>query len=435
MLVPPNRELLPVLLKEITFESHPTEDIRRLIILARLAVERTTAESTATAAALVGLDVKIDERGLPQDANWDDRMRELYHSLCEVDPSIRDVIVDQPGFGMPGHVLFLSEISKDRVPTAIEHFVRQIEADEDFVWTNDVVFAIGESKTVEHQSLLRDQLENPAVRGAVLMTLADDPRVDDRSLFVEGLSSGSFNVVQACLAALTKLPPSGDAAEQFALLAAARRLMNSPAEFAVRESAVRLLQNNTSQTFDFVFDADGYRPQPEPLQRWGDWLRQKYPDFQPADPPGSDTARLLDLLADVDWEVGDAERGEVLFRKLACAKCHGGRQALGPDLQGVAKRFSTRDLFAAIVDPGRDVSPRYQTTSVLTKDGRIHTGLIVYESVDGLLLRDGENRTWRIEADDIDARQKDAQSLMPGGLLKDQLPQDFADLNAWLKGL
>jgi putative heme-binding domain-containing protein len=171
------------------------------------------------------------------------------------------------------------------------------------------------------------------------------------------------------------------------------------------------------------------------LQQWGDWIREKYPRFVP---PGSDQGAADELLSEldtIDWDAGDADRGKVLFQKLACAKCHGGRRALGPDLQGVAKRFSRHDLFAAIVDPSRDVSPRYQTTSIATTAGKTFTGLIVYESVDGLLLRDAEHQTWRIESSEIEVQLKQPTSLMPAGLMKGRSQTDMADLNSYLQGL
>jgi putative heme-binding domain-containing protein len=267
------------------------------------------------------------------------------------------------------------------------------------------------------------------------MVLAENPLPDDRELFVDGLDTGQINVVRSCLEALAKLPPGRTPEEQFALLASARRLMNTPEEFATREIAVRLLQKNTSQSFGFVFAEGGHKVQPEPMQQWNDWLRKKYRDFEL---PGKDSAAISQIISDlesVDWKSGDVTRGELLFKKLACAKCHGGRRALGPDLQGVAKRFSRHDLFAAIVDPNRDVSPRYQTTTITTTAGKTYTGLIVYQSVDGLLLRDANQQTWRIEAADIESRVKQSLSLMPAGLLKDRSVQDMADLNGYLQGL
>lgn len=435
MIQPVSRDLLPRIMEGITAESAPAEDIHRLMVLARLDVERTYEQSETTAAALVALEIKIREQKLPQDANWDDRIGEMYKALCEVDPAIRQVIVDQPGFGLPGHVLLLSEVSQDKVPVAIEHFVEHVQQDDHFDWSNDVVFAIGESTVPEHRELIRGQLDNLAVRGAVLMVLAEEPLPGDRDLFIDGLSSGQINVVEACLNAITKLPPSRQPREQFALLSVARRLINSPREYAMRETAMRLLQNNTSQEFGFVYDTDGHRPQPGPLQQWNDWLRETFPDINPPGADATSAEEFLSQLDEIDWDSGDADRGEVLFKKLACAKCHGGRQALGPDLQGIAKRFSRHDMFAAIVDPSRDVSPRYQTTSIVSTTGKTYTGLIVYQSVDGLLLRDAEHRTWRIEAEEIEDRLLQPASLMPAGLLKDQKPEDLADLNSYLQKL
>jgi putative heme-binding domain-containing protein len=145
--------------------------------------------------------------------------------------------------------------------------------------------------------------------------------------------------------------------------------------------------------------------------------------------------KLLASLNSVAWDSGDQVRGQKLFEKLSCARCHGGRRALGPDLTGVARRFSRNDLFAAIVDPNRDISARYQTTSIETKSGKILSGLIVYESIDGLLLRDAEHRTYRVEAADIDSKSQQRNSLMPEGLLKDCSDQDLADLNRYLQSL
>ena len=83
----------------------------------------------------------------------------------------------------------------------------------------------------------------------------------------------------------------------------------------------------------------------------------------------------------------------------------------------------------------RDVSPRYQTISILTTEGKVYSGLIIYESVDGITLRDSSHRTIRIEAKKIELKRNSSRSLMPEGLLKDSTPQDIADLFAYLKSL
>jgi putative heme-binding domain-containing protein len=108
---------------------------------------------------------------------------------------------------------------------------------------------------------------------------------------------------------------------------------------------------------------------------------------------------------------------------------------LGPDLAGVARRFSREDLFTAIAIPNRDVSPRYQTTLIQTIQGKVYTGLVIYQSVDGLILRNATNQTFRIEADDIEIRRTLNASLMPAGLLNDLKPRELADLYAYIRSL
>ena len=87
----------------------------------------------------------------------------------------------------------------------------------------------------------------------------------------------------------------------------------------------------------------------------------------------------------------------------------------------------------AIVLPDRDVSPRYQATTIETKTGLTHTGLIVYESAEGLILRNTTNQTFRIETADIETKYRHNRSLMPSGLLKDLKPADVADLYRYLQ--
>ena len=101
----------------------------------------------------------------------------------------------------------------------------------------------------------------------------------------------------------------------------------------------------------------------------------------------------------------------------------------------MAKRFTRDDLFVAIVNPDRDVSNRYVTTTVQTTSGKTYNGLIVYDSVDGLTLRDAQHNTYRIEAGDIAARIKRRASLMPSGLLRGITASEIADLYAYLQQL
>lgn len=431
---PLSHELLSQLIGGMTIESLPQDDIHRLAAISRIELERSYAETELTARALLRIDHKLQQLGMKQDTNWDDRMGELFAALCRVDPALPSLIPLQREFGLPAHTLYLGQSPAAVIPQAIAGFLRHFEQNPDAEWTNEVVFVISESGDAGHKQLLREQIENLSVRDAVLIVLAESPERSDREHFVAGLDSPQLNAVEACLNALTRLPRTQDPQELFALLAAARRLMGEKREYRLRETAMRLLQNNTEQTLGFVFGEAGFRPQPESLMSWQQWLETRFPNYLPVN-QSEEARQLLASLKEVQWDSGDADRGRRLYERLGCAKCHGGRKSLGPDLAGVSRRFGVDDLFAAIVEPNRDISGRYQTISVETTDGRVVSGLIVYESVDGLLLRDAEHRTWRLESSEIESKRQQRNSLMPAGLLRGATAQDLADLYRFLQSL
>ena len=436
VLAPYNPALLDRVLANVTADSHPVDDVHHLTVAACVPVERTAAQRDAIARGLTLVEPKIRRRKLNQDSHWDERIAEIYKRHADLDPLLPVAVVERPEFGRPAHVIYMSRVPQDLRQRAVDAFAAEIARDADYPWSTDVVFLLGASEDPRHVELIRGQFGNFAVRSAVLMALAERPDAPDREKFVEGLDGSPFEVLVVCLGALEKLPASREPAEQFALLRTLRRLGSDKREFPARETAARLLARNTEQDFGFIFGDSGHRPQPEAIARAAEWLASQYPDEAARLRGGEeqDLAALRAALAEVDWEAGDADRGAKLFESRSCGRCHGGRQALGPDLAGVANRFSRDDLFTAIALPDRDVSPRYQTTLVQTTEGQVHTGLVIYESVDGVILRTGQNQTFRIEGDEIEERRTLSSSLMPSGLLKDLRPRDLADLYAYLLG-
>src|SRR5581483_10099620 len=119
----------------------------------------------------------------------------------------------------------------------------------------------------------------------------------------------------------------------------------------------------------------------------------------------------------INWDKGDAKRGMKVYTRASCASCHSGAAALGPDLAGVTGRFSRDDLFTAILQPSKDVSPRYRTTQVTTARGRVYQGIIVYDAVDSVILQTGPATTVSLANTQISERRLTATSLMPVGLL------------------
>lgn len=430
-------DLFARLLGEITAESDPVEDIHRLIITARMPTPRTAEQRTRIADALVSLDSKIAARGLSRDANWDDRIVEMSIAHLERDLELLQDILAHPALGAPGHVPFAALAEDADLEKVIDRFVERIRANPDYAWTNDVVFLLSDSSRPDVRQLLREQFDDFAVRSAVLLALAEKPDPRDRPLLVAGLDNPDVAVLSKVAAALAAFNPDSSAGEQVALVRTLRRLEASAQEREIQDALVRLLHRNTGQNFDYQFDRPPSDRQVEAIARWTDWAMTEFPE-EWARQTGStqeDLGRLQARLDAIDWSAGDPARGAVLFRDRACAQCHGGRTALGPDLTGAAGRFSRLDLFTAIFLPHRDVSPRYQATAIVTGDGQVHTGLAIYESVDGLVLRTSTNQTLRIEAADIQERRRLNTSLMPSGLLKDLEDGDLADLYAYLQSL
>jgi len=432
-----NPEFLEKVLATITDESNPTADIHALMVASRLPVSRNNKARIAIAKGLVNIEVKIHKLKMQQDTNWSDRITEMYNLLVEQDPELVAEISNQPGFGLPGHMLILGKNPSDQLPNVIKKFAKAAEDDPEYPWNNDVVFLFGAIESPENRKVLREQYENFSVRSSAVISLSYRPQAEDRPKFIEGLESSQIEVLTACIGALEKLPETKESAEVAALIKAARRLGKDKAEFPLRDRVVKLLERNTGIAFPYVYGEAGYYDQLQALNAWSEWAIKEYPEQADGLSGGSasELEEIRKLATTVSWDAGDPIRGRKVFESRACHQCHMGSRALGPDLAGVAGRFSREDLLTAIIIPSRDVSPRYQTTAVETKDGKIITGMVIYESVDGVLLRNSTNQSFRIEAVDIESQRKVNTSLMPTGLLKDLPPEQIADLFAYLRSL
>jgi putative heme-binding domain-containing protein len=229
------------------------------------------------------------------------------------------------------------------------------------------------------------------------------------------------------LEALDKLPGRiNEGTHLVPLIQTLRRLGDGKEEKALRERAGKYLARVTGE------EKLGDDP-----KAWAKWFVVTYPALAARlrGPDSVDVAAWEKRLAKIDWPAGDAERGKAVFTRASCASCHSGTQALGPDLRGVAGRFSRDDLLTAIIQPSKDISPRYRTTMVETAEGKFYQGLVIYEAVDSLILQTGPAVTVRLVNKQISNRRLTDVSLMPAGLLDLVSDRDIADLLAYLKGL
>ena len=89
-------------------------------------------------------------------------------------------------------------------------------------------------------------------------------------------------------------------------------------------------------------------------------------------------------------------------------------------------------LLVDILDPSREVDPRYVQYSVSTVDGQTLTGVIAGETSAAVTLRLPEKGEVTVLRADIDKLVGAGQSLMPDGLEKQLSKAELADLLAYL---
>ena len=135
--------------------------------------------------------------------------------------------------------------------------------------------------------------------------------------------------------------------------------------------------------------------------------------------PNADRQKVVDAFLPALKRHGDAARGRKVFEEN-CAKCHrhGDLGAnIGPDLTGMAVR-ERADLAIDILDPNRSVEGNYRQYTILTKDGRVLTGLLISETQTTVELMDSQAKKHDVLREDIDELKATKLSLMPEGFEK-----------------
>jgi putative heme-binding domain-containing protein len=145
--------------------------------------------------------------------------------------------------------------------------------------------------------------------------------------------------------------------------------------------------------------------------------------------------RLIDLVQ----TQGDAARGEMVFRRpaLTCLQCHavaGAGARVGPDLATIGASAPLDYLVESILLPAKVVKEGYTTANVVTRKGKVISGILLRESPRELVLRDPTHDEIVIPAADIEERQSGG-SLMPSGLDYTLTDTELVDLVRFLSEL
>ncbi len=134
------------------------------------------------------------------------------------------------------------------------------------------------------------------------------------------------------------------------------------------------------------------------------------------------------------WTSDEIAEGRQVFKKV-CAQCHR-LQDMGNDVGPPLKQLGDKSpdqLLDIILDPNREVDPKYLGYSVLLEDSRVLSGIIREESAGQIVLAEAGGKTHTIARDEIDQLKSSGLSLMPNGLEEQITPEQMSQLIAYLK--
>jgi len=132
------------------------------------------------------------------------------------------------------------------------------------------------------------------------------------------------------------------------------------------------------------------------------------------------------------------ERGRQLYSTVACSACHrfvneGG--SVGPDLTGVAGRFSLHDLLESVVEPSKVISDQYQAINIRLKNGDVISGRVGnLNGADINVIEDmfEPGKMTNVKRTEIQSIEPSKVSPMPEGLLNSLQLDEIQDLVAYL---
>ncbi len=130
----------------------------------------------------------------------------------------------------------------------------------------------------------------------------------------------------------------------------------------------------------------------------------------------------------------NAEAGGLVFAR-ACAQCHriGGKgNDVGPPLQQLTSK-SPQQLLEAILDPNREVDPKYASYTALMDDGRVIAGIIQDESPSQIILAEAGGTQHALPRSQIEQLKSNGVSFMPVGLEEQVSREQMLNLIEFLR--
>ncbi len=276
-------------------------------------------------------------------------------------------------------------------------------------------------------------VRDPERRLSVTMGLAQRPDGLNWDLLVQSLpilEKGAATEVVGRLLSVDKKPDSGEPIRNLIIL-------GQQLEGGGPARCLKLLEQWTGQS-----PAAGIDNPTQALVAWSEWFAATYPDMPPAVAPVEAEGDkwkfeyLVETLLGDEAIQGSAERGEHVFAKAQCAKCHrfGTKgESLGPDLTKLSSRFMKKEILRSIVFPSHIISDQYAAKNLVTVDGVVMTGIVALSGDEYLVLQTNGEKI-RVAKEDVEEITPSKKSAMPDGLLNELTIDEIADLFALLSG-
>jgi putative heme-binding domain-containing protein len=137
---------------------------------------------------------------------------------------------------------------------------------------------------------------------------------------------------------------------------------------------------------------------------------------------------------------GNPIQGRIVFfgAKVSCAACHavnGQGGNISPELGKIGNIRTPRDLLESIVFPSSSIVRDFESYTVVTHAGRVHSGLIRHATTEAVTLLTTERTELRLPRDQIEEIQPSRVSIMPRGIDTQLSRQQLSDLIAYLASL
>jgi len=167
---------------------------------------------------------------------------------------------------------------------------------------------------------------------------------------------------------------------------------------------------------------------------------QAMPDFAITPPKGPGQAWTIESAMkhanSGQFRNASFENGRSLFHAVGCGACHrmaGFGGDIGPDVTSIRNKFDASYVLESIIDPSKVISDQYGSSSVTTKSGAVHTGLVVERGDDlEVYPSDPKGEPVRMKRGDVAKIEGVPVSQMPPGLINLLNGDEVRDLMAYL---